>query len=191
MPSRIHHACTIDGCGGKHKGHGLCDKHLQRFRKYGDPNHTEKTPPGAPLKWLSSMGPSDECITWPFCRNTSGYAHVWAYGRMVIVSRLVCEQANGKPPSPKHEARHSCGKGHEACVNPKHISWSTHVENIQDRRLHGTENIGMRNWKAKLTDEDVLVIRGATERPSELASRYGVSDSCISNVRSRRRWRHV
>ena len=28
--------CSIDGCVGKHKGYGFCDKHYQRFKKYGD-----------------------------------------------------------------------------------------------------------------------------------------------------------
>lgn len=29
--------CKIDGCNGKHKGHGYCTKHYERFRRYGDP----------------------------------------------------------------------------------------------------------------------------------------------------------
>ena len=30
--------CTIDGCCGKHKGHGLCNKHLIRTRRHGSPD---------------------------------------------------------------------------------------------------------------------------------------------------------
>ena len=29
--------CTIADCGKPHKGHGLCEMHLRRFRLYGDP----------------------------------------------------------------------------------------------------------------------------------------------------------
>ena len=29
--------CSIDGCNGKHKGLGYCEKHLTRFRTHGDP----------------------------------------------------------------------------------------------------------------------------------------------------------
>ena len=29
--------CCIDGCEGKHKGHGYCNKHYQRFKNNGDP----------------------------------------------------------------------------------------------------------------------------------------------------------
>lgn len=31
--------CMI--CGGKHKGLGYCEKHYQRFKKYGDANYTK------------------------------------------------------------------------------------------------------------------------------------------------------
>lgn len=29
--------CKVDGCNGKVKGYGYCDKHYQRFKKYGSP----------------------------------------------------------------------------------------------------------------------------------------------------------
>jgi len=28
--------CTIEGCAGKHKGYGYCDKHYQRLKRHGD-----------------------------------------------------------------------------------------------------------------------------------------------------------
>jgi hypothetical protein len=29
--------CSIEGCNNRVKGHGYCDKHYQRFRRYGNP----------------------------------------------------------------------------------------------------------------------------------------------------------
>ncbi|OHE77463.1 MAG: hypothetical protein A3F67_02550 [Verrucomicrobia bacterium RIFCSPHIGHO2_12_FULL_41_10] len=29
--------CSIEECTGRHKGHGYCGKHYQRFKKHGDP----------------------------------------------------------------------------------------------------------------------------------------------------------
>lgn len=38
--------CSVEGCQGKHKGHGFCDKHWQKFRRYGDPlAGRERIPP--------------------------------------------------------------------------------------------------------------------------------------------------
>jgi hypothetical protein len=28
--------CSIEGCNGKHKGYGYCDKHYQRLKRHGD-----------------------------------------------------------------------------------------------------------------------------------------------------------
>jgi len=35
MPQRI---CSYDGCNDRHRGLGYCRKHLERFKKYGDPS---------------------------------------------------------------------------------------------------------------------------------------------------------
>jgi len=51
---------------------------------------------------------------------------------------------------------------------------------------------GGRHWRAKLSVEDVKTIRslgGVTQR--ELAERYGVSQSQISDIKLFRCWRHV
>jgi DNA-directed RNA polymerase subunit RPC12/RpoP len=36
--------CAIEGCPGKHKGHGYCNKHLLRWKTHGDP--LVEVPPG-------------------------------------------------------------------------------------------------------------------------------------------------
>lgn len=33
----------------------------------------------------------------------------------------MCELVYGKPPMPKHQAAHNCGKGNLGCINPKHL----------------------------------------------------------------------
>ena len=34
MTSRL---CSIEDCGRKHKGYGYCNKHYEKFKRYGDP----------------------------------------------------------------------------------------------------------------------------------------------------------
>ena len=39
--------CSLPNCGRRHKGHGYCDKHYQRWIKWGDPRavkHNQHTP---------------------------------------------------------------------------------------------------------------------------------------------------
>lgn len=50
---------------------------------------------------------------------------------------------------------------------------------------------GTRNGRAKLTEADVLAIRGSSESQQALASRYGVTKVAILYIKNRRNWRHV
>ncbi len=58
---------------------------------------------------------------------------------VVIVARLVCEWFWGPPPTPLHEAGHTCPKGENArCVHPLHLAWQTRAENEAHKRTYGT-----------------------------------------------------
>jgi hypothetical protein len=109
-------------------------------------------------------------------------------GKQMVASRWMCVLAHGTAPTQKHEAAHSCGKGTDGCVNPRHLSWKTPVENQADRVAHGTSNHGERNGKTKLTAEDIAAIRAAPADLNALVLRYGVSKGCISKIRSGSRW---
>jgi hypothetical protein len=107
--------------------------------------------------------------------------------------RLMCLLAHGEPPTNKHQVAHSCGKGSEGCVNPRHIRWATSQENIDDKEIHGTNPKGERNAGAKLTEESVLKIRSLarTITYGQIAKIFGVSCACVSAVVRRVRWRHI
>jgi hypothetical protein len=106
------------------------------------------------------------------------------------VARYVCEQANGPPPSPIHEAAHNCGKGHEGCVNPSHLRWATPKENVADTLIHGTRNRGERQGISKLTREQVLRIRSLRYKmtPLEISKIMGVTDGNIRHILAGKTW---
>lgn len=45
--------------------------------------------------------------------------------------------------------------------------------------------------RAKLTEDDVRVIRSSTDRDAVLAVRFDVSQMCIWQCRNRLTWKHV
>lgn len=183
--------CSVEGCGKRHRSHEYCGAHLERFKKHGDPLGGQP-PRGTTVQWIKDHAAhvGDDCLPWPFSRTPNGYGCVTYNGRRRSASRVMCEVAHGPPPTPAHEAAHSCGKGHEACMNPGHLSWKTHSGNQMDRHDHGTACAGDEQWMSKLTTADVLVIRAARGRETQqsLANRFGVYQQHISLIQRGMRW---
>ncbi|WP_299813508.1 hypothetical protein [Tardiphaga sp.] len=133
----------------------------------------------------------DECLIWPFARGgTRGDGLATFRGKQTSANYVMCILAHGEPPTPKHESAHSCGRGHDACVNPKHLRWATRKENLADRLIHGTHNRGEQGSAAKLCIAEVREIRklrGALGQ-KEIAARFGVTKAAIHSIQVRKNW---
>lgn len=183
--------CTIDGCDKSVLALGYCNKHYLRWRRHGDPlgGGTEY---GKPYEFalMAAKYESDDCLQWPYATDIYGYGRINNTG----AHRIVCEIAHGSPPTPSHEAAHSCGNGHLGCVNANHLRWATHKENHSDRMAHGTNNAGQKCGSAKLTETDVLQIRRrwkSGQTKASLSRMFGVADATIRHIIARRTWRHL
>ncbi len=184
--------CSIEGCEGIYYGHGWCNRHYQRWRVHGDPLGGG-TPWGSGLQFIAEVAlfhEGDECLKWPY-GGGKGYGAVQLDGRKQFANRIVCEAVNGPPPTPTHEAAHTCGNGRNGCVAPEHIRWATHAENMRDAVDHGTSPKGERHGQAKLTDDDVREIRRLNETGisgRKIAQRFGVSRWSVQDILSGRNW---
>lgn len=183
--------CSIPDCGKPVRARMFCRCHYERFRKYGNPM-SGKAFPGQAKRYYEEVVlgyEGDECLTWPFGTNR-GYGQFWTDGRSQYVSRLVCAATHGEPPTPKHEAAHSCGNGHLGCVAKRHLRWATSKENKADKVLHGTTNRGERQGIAKLTRSDVRIIRSlrGQKRLREIGDLFGVSIGAIASIYNGSSW---
>jgi hypothetical protein len=172
--------------------------HYCRWKRHGDPLYRKRAPNGELLRYIEEVVlpyRGADCLRWPFGtikpREGREYAGTVTIGsEHVLVTRYVCEKVHGPAPTADHEAAHSCGKGHEACVNPGHIIWKTPSANQADRIEHGTHDRGERSFWAKLTEVEARLIQknpnGETQKV--LAARYGTCRSNISMIQSRKRW---
>lgn len=135
----------------------------------------------------------DDCLIWPFFRAANGYGRIQVDRRPALVHRIVCKHANGSPPTPAAHASHSCGRGKDGCVNPRHLSWKTPAANMADKRSHGTDPRGSRNSQSALREEDIPVIRSLAgeKTQKEIAEMFGVSKSTIGMVQTGATWGHV
>lgn len=184
--------CSIPVCSKPRYSKGYCKAHYHRLWRYGDPL-AGNTLEGAPMQFIHEvvvLHTGECCLTWPFGKNEKGYGNVWANGTTVRAHRYVCELVHGAPPTPEHEAAHSCGKGHEACIAPGHLGWKTHKENMADKLIHGTHQCGERIGTAKLTEaivREIISLRG-TESQSKLGERFGVAQPTIAHIYAGRSW---
>ena len=136
------------------------------------------------LRWIRDhldYPRNDVCLTWPFGRR-AGYGFLILDLKALCAHRYICERVHGPAPD-GHVASHSCDKGHEACVNPRHLSWKTNSYNQLRRRHKGGPRF-------KLGWDEVDAIRGlkGAEKPVDTAKRFGVSESAIRQVQSGKTW---
>lgn len=132
------------------------------------------------------------CWMWIGCR-TKG-----RYGQMTVI-RTVCYAHHvswilhrGDIPLGQW-VLHRCDN--MACVRPSHLFLGTRRDNVRDMFSKGRDKVvGVRNWNAKLTEEQVRQIRKEPYYRGafiQLGKKYGVSETTIRDVRTREVWRHV
>lgn len=147
---------------------------------------------GKTYKWIvAHVGYQDDwCLMWPFGSKLHGYGQMSHLGVRYYAHRLMCELAHGAPPSPLHEAAHSCGRGHEGCVNPQHLSWKTKSENLLDCRQHGTQVRSKFGIGGRLNAEIAQQIRElkGVKLQREIAEQFNVSESTVSDIWLGRTW---
>lgn len=187
-------ACAVEGCNRKVRGtREWCHKHDRRWKRHGDPLGGRAFD-GDAMAWAMNVAANhsgDDCLIWPFGRDTNGYGKIWVDGKGVRAHRFVCEVVHGSAPTPQHQAAHSCGKGHEGCCGANHISWKTEVENAADKMAHGTALLGEKNPLAKLSLSDVMEIRRRLsdgEMQTAIASDFGVTKQAIWSIKAGRSW---
>lgn len=155
-----------------------------------------------------------ECIIAPGVKDKGGYGRARFAGRRWRAHRLAWTLANGPIPRGQH-VLHRCDV--PACINPDHLFIGSNADNVIDRdakgrqasgdrhglRLHpdrrarGERNVsvahpelfaGERNGRARLTGEDVRVIRTSGESRRAIARRFGVSRRAIQHIVAGTTW---
>lgn len=118
--------------------------------------------------------------------------------RHVLAHRIVALAFIGGPPFSGMQVAHS--NGSRINSHWRNLRWATPLENHEDRRLHGTGPVGERNPKAKITEQDVRVIRreyrkikvpGSGRSVTELEEAYGLHRATIVDIAQGRTWTHV
>lgn len=160
---------------------------------------------GAPLeqrfwdKAALAFNAGDECWIWLGGADACGYGRFTdktrEHRRTMTAHRWAWTFAYGPIPEGLCVLHH-CDV--PPCVNPNHLFLGTPLDNARDKVAKGRLRVGHvqgeQNGQAKLTEADVRFIRStvATGVPqARMVERFGVSPMTVSQVVTRKTWRHV
>lgn len=161
---------------------------------------------------IEEMRGTEGCWVWPLSTTRAGYGQLARREGGVAVHyyahRLAFEVSFGEIGD-SLEVCHTCDN--PSCFNPSHLFVGTHKENMQDSVKKGRNRVpvarygvkhwsyrlpdrvprGERVWNHKLSARDVVSIRESSDTGHDLAKKYGVSETVISNVRLGKSWKCV
>ncbi len=142
------------------------------------------------LDFYTIPEPNSGCYLWLGSYHRNGYGQMSWGNRMTTTNRLSWIAHRGPIIDGLH-VLHKCDV--RACCNPDHLFLGTHDRNMADMDAKGRRVIvrGIDHGAAKLTEENVLAIRSATGRYSEIAERFGVSKSLVCQITKRQIWKHL
>lgn len=153
------------------------------------------TPTERFYKWVHK---TESCWLWTGRTKSHGYAAFRINGRLWRAHRFAWTLASNQDIPAGMVICHRCDN--PKCVNPEHLFLGTQADNIRDTvskgRARGNSNPnparGAAHGQSKLTANQVSEIRHAHENGAlqvQLAAIYGVSQSTISDIVRRKKWK--
>ena len=122
-----------------------------------------------------------KCWPWQGPRDSAGYGQANWQGRILRAHALSLDLSGRPVPKGMHSC-HTCDN--KSCVNPAHLYVGTPAQNSRDAVLAGSH-------AKKLCKSDVIEIRASSLGAKSLSELYGVSETMIYQIKSRKKWKHI
>lgn len=129
----------------------------------------------------------DGCWRWQGLTDKDGYG-ITSVGGIKMPVHRACYFLFYNVPFTSDYVLHKCNTRN--CCNPHHLYLGNQKQNVQDQIDSGTFVYGSKNGMAKLTEEQVIKIRGSSLSNRDLATQLNVSYHTIWDARNRR-WKQV
>lgn len=131
------------------------------------------------------------CRVWVKFVRPSGYGYIKVRGKHFGVHRIAWELANEQAVPDGLCVCHRCDV--PTCINPEHLFVATQAQNNNDRHAKKRDRTakGETNSMAKLTTDQVVLIRSDGRSFSEIGRHYGISPAQARRIKLRLRWSHV
>lgn len=108
------------------------------------------------------------------------------------VHRLVCSAFHGLPTCEKLTASHLNGNWKDN--RPENLKWESYSDNLQRKKEHGTDDLGVKNSRAKITLEELKQIRILLSEHSlthdKIGELFGVNRVFITKINTGQRYKN-
>jgi hypothetical protein len=120
-------------------------------------------------------------------RHSGGYLVVRLYpqGKVYFIHALVCEAFHGKRPLRFDVAHNDGQRDNNAASN---LRWASRKDNFEDKKRHGTQQIGIKNPRAKLTNGKVEEIIRDQRNYLMIANFHNISRTTVRDIKTGRSW---
>lgn len=143
------------------------------------------------FSYISVPSDPNSCWEWQGVILNTGYGQFYHHAKSPTAHRFMAFLVHGEQPSSVHVC-HTCDN--RRCVNPSHLFLGDASINQRDCAAKGRRPKGVHHKQAKLTDDQVRLIRSEPRThgyQARLAKRLGVSNALISKVVLGKGWAHV
>jgi hypothetical protein len=140
------------------------------------------------IRFWSKVNKTEGCWLWEACVNSWGYGQFKLNGKQKQAQR-VSWMLNFGPIPEGMEVLHKCDN--PPCVRPDHLFLGSQDDNMKDKNYKNRQAFGERQGSAKLTEDQIRLIRVSNKSSITLGLEYNVSESTIVRIKSRKTWRHV
>jgi hypothetical protein len=140
-------------------------------------------------KYASRIGPPTArgCRLWLGARSGSGYGNIKRGGKNWQAHVEAFESVHGPGSAIGKMIRHSCDI--KLCVERTHLLGGTAQDNSDDAVARGLTASGERHPAAKLTRRIAARIKTAKGTQRDIAFRFGISQSQVSDIKTGKAWR--
>jgi hypothetical protein len=163
---------------------------VDRFRKFKEDEEFRKE--NYTKRFEKRVIKKDGCWEWKGCMHHSGYLPFKTMDRKNdFAHRASWRIYRGEIPEDRIVC-HSCDN--KRCTNPDHLFLGTYKENTANMYAKGRGNIGEKNHKSMLEENQVRDIKNLLKTGvtmTRIAKDYGVSSGTIWFIAHNITWKHI
>jgi len=147
-------------------------------------------------RFLRKITKTKTCWEWNGAKDPKGYGYILVKKNKKVqknksAHRISYELYSGKIPEGM-VVMHSCDNS--SCVNPKHLSLGTPLDNHNDKMNKGRQARGEKMNTAKLTESDVREIISLAKQGysnAEICQTFKITNAHVGNIKKRLSWKHL